>query len=109
MIKVLNLIFFASFFLPLTAMAQANDEDIFEANRLKKVFPDDRVAATLMEEEFNFDKARTDDQRPVVTAIRSTGINLIALRERASIQYFDFYNSFSRITSFKQLEKRRGM
>lgn len=94
--------------LPVTLLAQS-DDDIFEANRLKKVFPDDRVAATLVEEEFNFSKARNSDKLPVVAAVRNTGINFMALRERAGIQYFDFYNSFSRITSFKQLEKKKGM
>ena len=93
---------------PLLAPAQ-NDDDLFEANRLKKVFPDDRVAATLVEDEFSFDRARSEDRLPVVTATQSTGINFLALRERAGIQYFDFYNSFTRITSFKQLEKRKGM
>jgi len=93
---------------PVFTWAQ-NDDDIYEANRLKKVFPDDRVAATLVEEEFSFDKGRSDDKLPVVTANRTTGINFLALRERASIQYFDFYNSFCRITSFKQLEKMKGM
>ena len=93
---------------PQIAPAQ-NDDDLFEANRLKKVFPDDRVAATLVEDEFSFDRARSEDRLPVVTATQSTGINFLALRERAGIQYFDFYNSFTRITSFKQLEKRKGM
>ena len=94
--------------LPFQLLAQAED-DIFEANRLKKIFPDDRVAASLVEEEFNFDKGRSDDKLPVVTANRNTAINFLALRERASIQYFDFYNSFTRITSFRQLEKMKGM
>jgi hypothetical protein len=89
-------------------LAQA-DEDIYEANRLKKVFVDDRVAATLVEEEFSFDKGRSDDRLPVVTATRNTAINFLSLRESAGIQYYDFYNSFSRITSFKQLEKVKGM
>lgn len=93
---------------PAIAPAQ-NDDDLFEANRLKKVFPDDRVAATLVEDEFTFDRTRSEDRLPVVTATQSTGINFLALRERAGIQYFDFYNSFTRITSFKQLEKRKGM
>ena len=86
-----------------------NDDDLYEANRLKKVFPDDRVAATLVEDEFTFDRGRSEDRLPVVTATQATGINFLALRERAGIQYFDFYNSFTRITSFKQLEKRKGM
>lgn len=90
-------------------LSAQNDDDIFEANRLKKVFPDDRVAATLVEEEFTFDRGRSGDKLPVVTATRQVGINFLALRERAGIQYFDFYNSFSRISSFKQLEKRKGM
>ncbi len=94
--------------LPLFGAAQ-NDEDIYEANRLKKVFPDDRVAATLVEEEYSFDRGRSPDRFPVVTASRKVSINFLALRERAGIQYFDFYNSFSRITSFRQLEKRKGM
>ena len=29
-------------------LAAQNDDDLFEANRLKKVFRDDRVAATLV-------------------------------------------------------------
>ena len=86
--------------LPVSIMAQA-DDDIFEANRLKKTFPDDRVVATIVEEEFNFDKGRSDDKLPVVTATKNTGITFLALRERASIQYYDFYNSFCKITSFK--------
>jgi transglutaminase-like putative cysteine protease len=94
--------------LPVSLLAQGED-DIFEANRLKKVFPDDRVAATIVEEEFNFDKGRSEDRLPVVTATESTGITFLSLRERASIQYYDFYNSFCRITSFKQLEKAKGM
>ena len=102
------LILILCFLVPLFGIAQ-NEDDIFEANRLKKVFPDDRVAATLFEEEFNFDKGKSDDKQPVVTATRSTGINFIALRERASIQYYDFYNSFTKINSFKQLEKMKGM
>ncbi len=94
--------------LPGSVLAQA-DEDIFEANRLKKVFPDDRVAATTVEEAYTFDKGRSDDKLPVVTATKNTGISFLALRERAGIQYADFYNSFCRITSFKQLEKVKGM
>jgi hypothetical protein len=94
--------------LPFFLLAQS-DEDIYEANRLKKVFPDDRVAATVVEEVFNFDKGRSEDKLPVVTATKNTGITFLALRERASIQYFDFYNSFCKITSFKQLEKMKGM
>lgn len=90
-------------------MAQIADDDIYEANRLKKVFPDDRVVATTVEEEFNFDKGKSDDKLPVVTAVKNTGITFLSMRERASIQYFDFYNSFCKITSFKQLERARGM
>lgn len=106
--KFLLLILAVSAIFPGLLSAQ-NDDDLFEANRLKKVFPDDRVAATLVEEEFTFDRGRAEDKLPVVTATQSTGINFLALRERAGIQYFDFYNSFTRITSFKQLEKRKGM
>ena len=94
--------------MPAVSAAQS-DDDIFEANRLKKVFPDDRVVATSVEEEFNFDKGRSDDKLSVVTATCNTRINFLALRERAGIQYYDFYNSFSKITSFKQLEKVKGM
>ncbi len=95
-------------FVPLALTAQS-DDDIFEANRLKKLFPDDRVAASVVEEEFSFDRGKNEDKLPVVTATRNVNINFLALRERASIQYFDFYNSFSRITSFKQLERKKGM
>jgi hypothetical protein len=102
----LALIFLVAF--PSSLLAQ-NDDDVYEANRLKKIFPDDRVAAIVVEEEFNFDKGKSEDKLPVVTATRNTAINLVALRERASIQYYDFYNSFSSITSFKQLEKMKGM
>jgi len=94
--------------LPLFVNAQS-DDDIYEANRLKKVFPDDRVAAMSVEEEYNFDKGRSDDRLPIVTATKNTGITFLSLRESAGIQYYDFYNSFSRITSFKQLEKVKGM
>lgn len=44
-----------------------------------------------------------------MTTTRNIGINFLSLRERAGIQYFDFYNSFCKITSFKQLEKAKGM
>jgi hypothetical protein len=94
--------------LPVFLSAQS-DDDIFEANRLKKVFPEDRVAATTVEEEYNFDKGRSDDKLPIVTATKNTGITFLALRQSAGIQYYDFYNSFCRITSFKQLEKIKGM
>ncbi len=104
----LKLLLLISLLIPVFSLAQ-NDDDIFEANRLKKTFPDDRVAATIVEEDFQFDKGRSEDKLPVVTAIRNTGINFLALRERAGIQYFDFYNSFVKITSFKQLEKMKGM
>jgi len=103
-----NLLLLSLLLIPFLLIAQA-DEDIYEANRLKKVFPDDRVAATIVEEEYNFDKGRSEDKLPVVTATKNTGITFLALRERASIQYFDFYNSFCKITSFKQLEKMKGM
>ncbi|MFN8289016.1 MAG: transglutaminase-like domain-containing protein [Chitinophagaceae bacterium] len=93
---------------PVLVSAQ-NDDDIYEANRLKKVFTDDRVVATLAEEEFTFDRGRSDDRLPVVTATCNTSINFLALRESAGIQYYDFYNSFCKITSFKQLEKMKGM
>lgn len=93
---------------PLFSPAQS-DEDIYEANRLKKVFTEDRVVATLVEEEFSFDRGRNEDKLPVVTATRNTGINFLSLRETAGIQYYDFYNSFTRISSFKQLEKMKGM
>ncbi|HMK24951.1 MAG TPA: transglutaminase domain-containing protein [Chitinophagaceae bacterium] len=105
--KDLTLLLIVGLLLPGSVLAQA-DEDIFEANRLKKVFPDDRVAATTVEEEYTFDKGRSDDKLPVVTATKNTGITFLALRERAGIQYFDFYNSFCKITSFKQLEKLKG-
>ena len=105
--KDLKLLLILGLLFPVSMLAQA-DEDIFEANRLKKVFPDDRVVATSVEEVYNFDKGRTDDKLPVVTATKSTGITFLALRERAGIQYADFYNSFCRITSFKQLEKLKG-
>ncbi len=108
MYKPLQLFLVISLLVPGMLLAQA-DDDVYEANRLKKVFPDDRVAATLVEEEFNFDKGKSDDKLPVVTATRNTGINFLALRERAGIQYYDFYNSFTKITSFKQLEKVKGM
>ncbi len=107
--RSLFLLILAFFTLSPGILSAQNDDDIFEANRLKKVFPDDRVAATLVEEEFTFDRGKSGDKLPVVTATRNVGINFLALRERAGIQYFDFYNSFSRITSFKQLEKRKGM
>ena len=94
--------------LPLRGYCQAED-DIFEANRLKKLFPDDRVAAVLVEEEYNFERSKGTDRLPVVTATKNTGINFISLRESAAIQYFDFYNSFCKINSFKQLEKMKGM
>lgn len=108
MLKTLKLLLVISLLIPGFILAQ-NEDDIFEANRMKKVFPDDRVAASLVEEEFTFDRGRSGDKLPVVTATRNMGINFLALRERAGIQYFDFYNSFSSITSFKQLEKRKGM
>jgi hypothetical protein len=106
--KSFNLPLFISFFVPGLEISQS-DDDIFGANRLKKVFPDDRVAATIIEKEFNFDKGRSDDNIPVVTATRNININFLALRERAGILYFDFYNSFTTITSFKQVEKVKGM
>ena len=109
MINKLNILLVSVLLLPVFVNAQASDDDIYEANRLKKVFPDDRVAATLVEEDFNFDKGKSEDKLPVVTATRNVSINFLALRERAGIQYYDFYNSFSKITSFRQLEKRRGM
>ena len=107
--KDLKLLLVIGLLLPNFLQAQIADDDIYEANRLKKVFPDDRVVATSMEEEYNFDKGRSDDKLPVITATESVGINFLSLRERASIQYFDFYNSFCKITSFKQLEKAKGM
>lgn len=108
MLNVWKMLLVTAFLVPFTLSAQG-DDDIYEANRLKKVFPDDRVAATLIEEDFDFDRGKSDDKLPLVTATRNVGINFIALRERAGIQYFDFYNSFTRITSFKQLEKKKGM
>jgi transglutaminase-like putative cysteine protease len=95
--------------LPFFLSAQISDDDIFEANRLKKIFPDDRVVAATVEEVYNFDRGRSDDKLPVVTATKSTGITFLSLRESAGIQYYDFYNSFCKITSFKQLEKVKGM
>lgn len=109
MYKFLSFLLAAALLAPGAAMAQAADEDVFEANRLKKVFPDNRVVATLAEDEFSFDRAKSEDKLPVVTATRNTSINFLAMRERAGIQYYDFYNSFTRITSFKQLEKMKGM
>src|SRR5678815_5734227 len=106
--KFLHIITLPFLLLPLLLAAQGED-DIFEANRLKKVFPDDRVAATSVEEEYSFDKGRSDDKLPIVTATKNTGITFLSLRESAGIQYYDFYNSFCRITSFKQKEKVKGM
>ena len=94
--------------LPLTGLSQS-DDGVYEANRLKKLFPDDRVAASLVEEEYSFDRGKGEGNLPVVTATENRSINFSALRERAGIQYFDFYNSFCKITSFKQLEKVRGV
>jgi len=68
-----NLILLPVLLIPFLLFAQA-DEDIYEANRLKKVFPDDRVAATIVEEEYNFDKGRSEDKLPVVTATKNTGM-----------------------------------
>jgi len=68
-----NLILLPALLFPFLLLAQA-DEDVYEANRLKKVFPDDRVAATTVEEEYNFDKGRSEDKLPVVTATKNTGI-----------------------------------
>jgi len=93
--------------LPFFSRSQSED-DVSEANRLKKLFPDDRVAAVLLEEVYTFDKAKGTDNLPVVSATKNTSINFISMRERAGIQYFDFYNSFSKINSFKQLERVRG-
>jgi hypothetical protein len=109
MSRLIPLFALSCLFLPAVCLSQISDDDVFEANRLKKVFPDDRVVATIVEEEFSFDKGRSDDKLPVVTAARNTGITFLSLRERAGIQYFDFYNSFTKITSFKQLEKAKGM
>lgn len=92
---------------PVFILAQGN-EDIYEANKLKKLFPDDRVAATIVEEEFTFGRGKGEGGFPVVTATQNTSINFLALRERAGIQYYDWYNSFCKISSFKQLEKMRG-
>lgn len=105
---LLNLFLVALLAFPGFSAAQ-NDDDIFEANRLKKIFPDDRVVATLSEEDYSFDRGKSEDKLPVVTATENIGINFLALRERAGIQYYDFYNSFTKITSFKQLEKMKGM
>jgi len=104
----IGLLLITGLFAPVSLFAQS-DDDIFEANRLKKVFVDDGVAATKVEEDYSFKKGRNKDKLPVVTATEKTGITFLALRERASIQYFDFYNSFCKITSFKQLEKVKGM
>jgi len=107
----MRILFFVSLLVllvPKGLLAQA-DDDIYEANRLKKIFPDDRVAAVSVEEEFSFDKGKSDDKLPIVTATKNTGITFISLRESAAIQYFDFYNSFCKISSFKQLEKVKGM
>lgn len=109
MSKLPRSIFFIFLLIPHLLLAQAADDDVYEANRLKKIFPDDRVVATTVEEEYNFDKGKSDDKLPVVTATENTGITFLSLRERAGIQYFDFYNSFCKITSFKQLEKMKGM
>ncbi|MGH2552555.1 MAG: DUF3857 domain-containing protein, partial [Chitinophagaceae bacterium] len=103
-----GLLLIAGILLSGSIWAQA-DEDIFEANRLKKTFPDDRVAAISVQEEYTFEKGRSEDKLPVVIATKNTGITFLALRERAGIQYADFYNSFCKITSFKQLEKVKGM
>lgn len=62
--KDLKLLLVMALLLPNFLLAQIADDDIYEANRLKKVFPDDRVVATLVEEEFNFDKGRSDDKLP---------------------------------------------
>jgi transglutaminase-like putative cysteine protease len=106
--KNMMLLLITGLLFPNLLLAQA-DEDIYEANRLKKNFPDDRVAATSVEEQYTFDKGRGENKLPVVTATKNTGITFLAMRERAGIQYFDFYNSFCKITSFKQLEKVKGM
>ena len=104
--KILTLI--STLFISFSSFSQINDEDLSEANRLKKLFTEDRVAATLLEEEYTFDKGKGTDNLPVLSATKNTSINFISLRERAGIQYFDFYNSFSKINSFKQLERLRG-
>ncbi|MFM2138095.1 MAG: hypothetical protein RJA57_402 [Bacteroidota bacterium] len=94
--------------LPLVARTQP-DENLYEANRLRKAFPDDRVAALRSEETYRFDRARTEDKRPVVTATCEMGIDFVALREQSTLQYYDFYNSFSRITAFRQLELQKNL
>jgi len=76
--KDLKLLLILGLFFPHSILAQA-DEDIFEANRLKKVFPDDRVAATSVEEVYNFDKGRSAEKLPVVPATKYTGIPLLTL------------------------------
>lgn len=107
--KEMRILLVTGLLLPHFLLAQIADDNIYEANRLKKVFPDDRVVATSFEEEYTFEKGKNDDKLPVVTATENTSINFLSLRERASIQYFDFYNSFCKITSFKQLVKAKGM
>ena len=86
MSKLHRSIFFVFLLIPHFLLAQAADDDVYEANRLKKVFPDDRVVATTVEEEYNFDKGKSDDKLPVVTATENTGITFLSLRERAGIQ-----------------------
>ena len=71
--------------IPFSGFGQAED-DVYEANRLKKLFPDDRVAAVSVEEEYNFERGKGNDRLPVVTATKNTGITFISLRESASIQ-----------------------
>ena len=60
-----------------SSFSQINDEDLSEASRLKKLFTEDRVAATLLEEEYTFDKGKGTDNLPVLSATKNTSINFI--------------------------------
>lgn len=82
---------------------------IFRSKQVKKLMPDDRVAATHAEVERTFDKLIVIDKLLLVTATPTAGTNFHALHDRAGIQYFDCYHTFTCINSSNIRKKKRDV
>ncbi|MBI2731367.1 MAG: transglutaminase domain-containing protein [Sphingobacteriales bacterium] len=82
-----------------------SDDDLGVAFQLKKQFPDEEVAASVIEEVYEFDRKKNNDKIPVVTATYTATYDMISLRDKTSFQHVEFYNEFMELNKYKYYMK----
>lgn len=90
----------------LHAAAQTED-DTYVAAVLKKQFPTERYGASLITEEYKFEKGKGLDEKPVVRVLGSTQATFVALNDGASFPYYQFYNQFVGLSNFNYYYRNR--